>query len=715
LALPAVAGGPAVPCPWDLDGDGDVGVTDFLALLAAWGPNPGDPADFDGDDIVGITDFLALLAAWGPCPVCGPGAGPCFEPHAGPGCDDVECCTLVCDDDPLCCDAQWDENCRQAALVLCENLPGACCLPDGTCAELDSAACDGAGGYFHGISVDCASAQCSFVECPGTGNCLFQNKTPGCSDFECCNFVCSVAPTCCEATWDANCAQLALDLCGNCGDPQAGNCFVDNGTPGCTDPDCCATVCHLDTFCCLTLWDELCADEAAEFCNQLDCSDPARCQAPNQVLALMSNGALYTQADNLVLSAPDDAPVNGLCWWGTYFSSQNCGPGPDDFTVNYYADANALPGALLASFSQGGGTLAVAPPVATGNVIGGGSPMEYEHTAIHADLVLSPGVCYWVEIINTGPGDPCNWFWESSSEGDDQAAHTVEGGPWDPKTRDFAFCLNVPLYGAPPCPCPLECPPGAIDEAESCGTSTNDGCNVDPPAFATASCGDVICGSAWAEGNLRDTDWYLVNHTGGSLAATLTSQFPGVVFIADINLNTCVAGVLSTGCSDNCAPINEASANLSAGQYLVFVAPGDCNGNGIFDGIPCGTSNDYTLEITCPPVGSCCVGNDCEITTASLCASQGGDYGGDGTSCPTTGACCNFQSQCITTDIFTCITQGGTFLGMCVDCADVDCSCTEGVGACCLPDGTCQLMTGGACIFGGGIYQGDCTTCSACP
>ncbi|MHC5008209.1 MAG: hypothetical protein ACYTGF_12700, partial [Planctomycetota bacterium] len=101
MALPAVAGGPAVPCPWDLDGDGDVGVTDFLALLAAWGPNPGDPADFDGDDIVGITDFLALLAAWGPCPVCGPGAGPCFEPHAGPGCDDVECCTLVCDDDPL--------------------------------------------------------------------------------------------------------------------------------------------------------------------------------------------------------------------------------------------------------------------------------------------------------------------------------------------------------------------------------------------------------------------------------------------------------------------------------------------------------------------------------------------------------------------------------------------------------------------------------------
>jgi photosystem II stability/assembly factor-like uncharacterized protein len=54
-------------CPWDLDADGVVAVTDFLALLSAWGPNPGHPADFDGDGEVGVTDFLALLGAWGPC------------------------------------------------------------------------------------------------------------------------------------------------------------------------------------------------------------------------------------------------------------------------------------------------------------------------------------------------------------------------------------------------------------------------------------------------------------------------------------------------------------------------------------------------------------------------------------------------------------------------------------------------------------------------
>ena len=52
----------------DVDGDGTVGILDFLALLAAWGPCPGPPADcpadLDGDSTVGILDFLILLANW---------------------------------------------------------------------------------------------------------------------------------------------------------------------------------------------------------------------------------------------------------------------------------------------------------------------------------------------------------------------------------------------------------------------------------------------------------------------------------------------------------------------------------------------------------------------------------------------------------------------------------------------------------------------------
>ena len=66
MAGPSV--GPLAPgIPGDVDGDGLVTITDFLALLAAWGPcaDCGDcPADFDGGCTVGITDLLILLANW---------------------------------------------------------------------------------------------------------------------------------------------------------------------------------------------------------------------------------------------------------------------------------------------------------------------------------------------------------------------------------------------------------------------------------------------------------------------------------------------------------------------------------------------------------------------------------------------------------------------------------------------------------------------------
>jgi len=55
-------------CPADLDDSDDVGFSDLLILLAAWGPPcPGCPADLDGSGEVLFGDLLILLAAWGPC------------------------------------------------------------------------------------------------------------------------------------------------------------------------------------------------------------------------------------------------------------------------------------------------------------------------------------------------------------------------------------------------------------------------------------------------------------------------------------------------------------------------------------------------------------------------------------------------------------------------------------------------------------------------
>ena len=59
---------PIDPPVGDLDLDCQVGIIDFLRLLAAWGPCPettGCPADLNGDSVVDLLDFAMLLDNWG--------------------------------------------------------------------------------------------------------------------------------------------------------------------------------------------------------------------------------------------------------------------------------------------------------------------------------------------------------------------------------------------------------------------------------------------------------------------------------------------------------------------------------------------------------------------------------------------------------------------------------------------------------------------------
>ena len=49
--------------------------------------------------------------------------------------------------------------------------------------------------------------------CPGEGACDEPNGTPGCNNLTCCRTVCLVDPTCCDMTWDQECADIAVDSC----------------------------------------------------------------------------------------------------------------------------------------------------------------------------------------------------------------------------------------------------------------------------------------------------------------------------------------------------------------------------------------------------------------------------------------------------------------------------------------------------------------------
>jgi hypothetical protein len=49
----------------DDEGDGSVGICDFVNLLATWGPRSGScPADLTGDGAVDFADLVLLLASW---------------------------------------------------------------------------------------------------------------------------------------------------------------------------------------------------------------------------------------------------------------------------------------------------------------------------------------------------------------------------------------------------------------------------------------------------------------------------------------------------------------------------------------------------------------------------------------------------------------------------------------------------------------------------
>ncbi|MDP7009053.1 MAG: hypothetical protein QGI78_05730 [Phycisphaerales bacterium] len=54
-------------CDADVSGDGNVNVTDLLAIVASWGSCNSCDEDVNGDGEVDVTDLLSVVDAWGPC------------------------------------------------------------------------------------------------------------------------------------------------------------------------------------------------------------------------------------------------------------------------------------------------------------------------------------------------------------------------------------------------------------------------------------------------------------------------------------------------------------------------------------------------------------------------------------------------------------------------------------------------------------------------
>ncbi|MCH8963317.1 MAG: lamin tail domain-containing protein [Planctomycetes bacterium] len=85
------------------------------------------------------------------CPAgCGdPEAGDCFEANGSPACDDEDCCNTVCESDPFCCDSEWNSFCADTALVECRE-----------CGDCDAGDCFEANGTPYCASGGCCSLVC---------------------------------------------------------------------------------------------------------------------------------------------------------------------------------------------------------------------------------------------------------------------------------------------------------------------------------------------------------------------------------------------------------------------------------------------------------------------------------------------------------------------------------------------------------------------------
>lgn len=234
---------------------------------------------------------------------CIGGIGTCLEAQPTPGCDDPICCDEICDGDSFCCDVEWDGTCAAAANILCvppindecedapiEQLPhtytGSNLNADPDCGlfspppdqvwiafeltEDSSLVLDycGTGPAFGNAWLNLA------LGCPCTGftDAGAFNLT-SCGDgnvtitWQCLPAGIYYYPVLTE-TGSEGLYTINVNS-GACIDPCAGatgDCYSPHPDPGCEDSGCCNIICDFDPFCCNTSWDEICVDEANDFC-----------------------------------------------------------------------------------------------------------------------------------------------------------------------------------------------------------------------------------------------------------------------------------------------------------------------------------------------------------------------------------------------------------------------------------------------------------------
>ncbi len=262
---------------------------------------------------------------------------------------------------------------------------------------------------------------------------------------------------------------------------------------------------------------------------------------------------------------------------------------------------------------------------------GDGEDIIYEVTVTEQttiEITIDPKGTSWTYCqIGTScppvPGDCVYYFRYSGSTAYSSDPIVLPAGTyylwvdtWPPPYDCIAdFDLTIEQYQD----CVLECPSGAVAEAEACGDDTNGGCSADPPTeeYEAIAPGTTVCGTVWADTELRDLDWYEFTATeSGYISWGGTGEFPIYMWILDATGGCDGASVLTSAGADPCDPV-DLESYVEAGTYWLLVAPSDwfdiqCGGGGVY-------GENYVATFDFTPAVSYCSASSNSSTYEHIC------------------------------------------------------------------------------------------------
>ncbi len=145
------------------------------------------------------------------------------------------------------------------------------------------------------------------------------------------------------------------------------------------------------------------------------------------------------------------------------------------------------------------------------------------------------------------------------------------------------------------CPCSLTCNPNLPLEGELCpnlaGDFYNGGCLTNPPTFLPIACGSRFCGTSFAMGGLRDTDWFQFTlAVPRRINWKVSAEFPFEMGIYKPNPNCSNLQTIRYTTGQQCETKQHIVKCLAAGTYYFYIAPT------VYNGVPCA---EYRSQLTC--------------------------------------------------------------------------------------------------------------------